>query len=127
MNFDAELKKPLFLVQGRACTLNEARVRMPQIALNARDASIMNRSVVLANEGLINMSRGRTDDLRQLVVERLKADPDAEFRFIDGRKFTGMEAAQEVLRHTKEGEYFVKLEKRTMEIVLNAIREGKVQ
>ncbi|HUP79677.1 MAG TPA: hypothetical protein VM260_14085 [Pirellula sp.] len=128
MNFDAELKKPLFVVQGRACTLNEARDRIPITALNSKNALVGNRNTALANEGLSKIaSAGASLEVRNLVVARLRADPQSEFRFIDGRKFTGSEAAQEVVNHTKEGEYFLKIEKRTMEIVLDAIKKGRVQ
>ena len=128
MNFDTELKKPLFFINGRACTLSEAQRTQTRITglYTFSGSSNINEAVVLANEGLTKIANSKSDDVRQLIVERLKSDPKTEFRFIDGRKFNGIQAAQEILRHTKEGEYFVKLERRTIQIVLEAIREGKV-
>jgi hypothetical protein len=129
MNFDNELKKPLFFINGRACTLNEAqRTQTRRTGLYTfSGSSNINEAVALANDGLIKIANSKSDDIRQLIVERLQSDPKKEFRFINGKKYNGIQAAQEILQHTKEGEYFVKLEKRTIQIVLEAIREGKVK
>jgi hypothetical protein len=122
MNLEAELKKPLFFYRGRAQTLNEAIANRSHYEFSGRDVVYGSSNKAIANEGLEKLASLAEDETRQLVISRLQAVPDAKFRFLDGRTFSGLEAAKEVREHTKEGDYFVRLEKRAIEIVLNELK-----
>lgn len=127
MNLERELRKPLFIVHGKAMTLNEAKSAAPITSLNASGSqgAIRASAAEIASEGLLKIATVGDADLRNLVVSRLQAEPSARFRFLDGREFSGTQAAEEVKKRTQEGDYFLRLEKRTMEIVLKELRAGK--
>src|SRR5579859_4694392 len=107
MNLNTELNKPLFFRQGRGQTLNEVRASRTQTLHNfgniASASSTLDREIL--NEA-INRLSAPNEDIEQLIVLRLKSVPDAKYKLLDGRVFSGTQAAEEVKNHTKEGRFF---------------------
>lgn len=133
MNFEAERRKPIFLVRPRA--LNEGAGRLIKQAVEGHQAfaSGIGDDVMikvaearsLPSHALFKVAQLSNRELRDLVVLRLKADPAEKFEFLDGTVFTGEQAAREVTQSTSKGQYFLELEKETLSIVQEAYFEGK--
>jgi hypothetical protein len=127
MNMSTELRKPLCWFRGQGLTLAEAKTVLPQTTgANLGSGRQADRATrLVAVEALNKLKRQGIARTRQLVVQRLRAVPRAKFRLLDGRIFSGREAANEVERGSPEGEYFLQLERRTLEIVLQALQSGR--
>ena len=79
----------------------------------------------ISMDALISVEQSRPDQLKELVVNRLQSDRTEKFEFLDGRSFSGEEAANEVCKRTAIGQYFLELEKETLRIVQEAFRKGQ--
>ena len=128
MNWTSEYSKPLFAtVTGHTLTLQQAlhskvllEKRSPILRASASDQQF---SAV----GVFKAASMNTPVTKQLVIQRLKADPQQTFRFLDGREFNAEQAAAEVERESTEGKYFMKIEKRTVAIVQEAFARGEIR
>jgi hypothetical protein len=79
----------------------------------------------ISMDALISVDESKPDQLKELVVNRLQSDRNEKFEFLDGRSFSGEEAAKEVCKRTAIGQYFFELEKETLRIVQEAFRRGE--
>lgn len=80
----------------------------------------------LPKETLIPITESTPDEVKDLVITRLESDQAERFEFLDGRIFSGREAAKEVRENTRVGGYFLDLEKETLRIVQGAFFDGEL-
>lgn len=114
---------PVFLAASGPVTLREmVQFRKAGRFENRTLGSL--RTFSACNEAVANMS---ASEAKNLAVARLRANPNAVFRFVDGRKFSALQAVDEVARDTEVGKYFTKIQKRAAEIALEALDAGKIQ
>ena len=136
MNFTTELNKPIFVARptmlrsfNSATLINEALASEGAIyAANSGDyiikASTARR---LQKSTFVSVDESTISEIKDLVVARLEADREEKFQFLDGRMFTGPEAAKEVTAGTKVGTYFLEVEKETLRIVQEAFLRGELK
>lgn len=129
MNWAREYNKPIFLdANGRLVTLGEAKEKMQRFGALTENLRGLSAGVsAFASRGMTKVAEATHDQVKQLVIGRLKSEQDRRFRLMDGREFTGDQAAQAVATGTKEGQYFLRLEKRAIELVETALAKGEVK
>jgi hypothetical protein len=134
MNFSSEHNKPIFV--ARPTMLNASNsVQMVNEALANRSLLLAKHSgdyIVktsaarqLRKSSLVSLEASTDLEIKDLVVARLESDQDQKFRFLDGREYSGAEAAREVSGGTEVGKYFLELEKETVRIVQEAFNRGE--
>lgn len=123
MNFDAEKAKPLAIGDdGNLVTLDE--VLLHSRRLSSRRVGHQRNASPLA--GFVKAAEAAPEKLTKLIVARLLADRDRQFRLIDGREFSVEQAANEVQKKTEVGDYFKRLELRTIKIVEESLANGEI-
>lgn len=136
MNFDFERQKPLFVVRGEQIKYASAFRNRMITALNNHSA-FMTRdgqnyiveaiaAKFLPQEILLNIDQAQPHEAKELIIQRLKASTSEKFEFLDGRIYSGDEAAREVEKGSDIGKYFLDIEKETIKIVQAAAREGQL-
>ena len=131
MNWQAEYDKPVLILKNNMVTLREALQRpldiQAEFSVRAGDTrESVGKSCMYALASLINSSESAPDQLRAVVVARLRSQPSRRFRFVDGKEFTAEQAASEVQAESAAGQYFTKLERRTLELIQHALQRGEL-
>lgn len=134
MNFQSEQNKPVFMMRPLVLAANEGTLsgRSFQIKKAARADFSGDYMLKIAEARgvppglLVKVADATADELKDLVIQRLKADSDEKFEFLDGRVFSGAQAAEEVRKKSKVGDYFLELETETVRIVQEAFLNNKV-
>ena len=133
MDFTSELNKPIFVCHPeRMYSLCPAEMVNEAIANNtAVRGRFVGRILLKADaarrmawEALISVDEANATEVKELVVNRLESDKHGTFEYLDGTSFSGLEAAKEVCKRSKIGEFFLELEKETLRIVQAAFLRG---
>jgi len=126
MNFQSEMNKPVFACRdGGYLTLRQASDR--RITYATRSLSNFSGGMIKASAAQQFLTETKADPtaIRDLVLRRLQCDPAKRYQFLDGREFTAAQAATEIERNTREGQYFLRLERRALEIIREAFEKGE--
>lgn len=128
MNWQRELNKPIFInSDGRFVTLAEAKARLHEsTALNASYRTMPKVLTTFASRGFSKFAAASEEEQKRLAVARLKSEPTRQFRFLDGTVFTAAQAVEEIERRTPQGDYFLKLEERAIELAEEALAKGQI-
>ena len=132
MEFASELNKPLFV-----CRPERVYALYPDVVKDAlaNNTAVRGRFVGrlllkvaaarrMTWKALIPLDDADPVEVKELVVSRLEADATETFEYVDGRTFTGAEAAMEVCKRSAIGEFFMELEKETLRRLQAAFQRG---
>lgn len=139
MNFASEMNKPIFVSRNRQIQLCSASRALNEALANDTVIKATNSSnsddvfvkaaaaVKLPKQVLVSVDESSSDELKELVTKRLEIDGAVSFEFLDGRKFTGREAAREVEQGSEIGRYFLEAETETLRILQDAFAKGELR
>jgi hypothetical protein len=133
MDFASEMDKPIFVCRAARMyalcppeVVNEALAN--STAIRGRFVGHLLLKVAAARriswKALISVDDAKPVEVKELVVNRLESDQNEMFEYLDGRNFTGMEAAREVCKLSAIGKFFLELEKETLRLVQAAFLRG---
>lgn len=136
MNLSTERNKPIFVTRPDTISfykargiINEALANLTAIHAKASGDFIIKASAAkkLPARTLVPINEATEIEAKELVIARLEAvGPDEKIQFLDGRTFSGPEAAEEVRKGSKVGKYFLELETETIRIVQEAFLHGEL-
>jgi hypothetical protein len=134
MDFTSESRKPIFVTRSSAIQsynssriLNESLANFSAIpARNSQDIMVKASAArLLPRATLVTLTNATSAEVKELVIARLENDREEKFEFLDGRTFSGPEAATQIKDGTRIGDYFLALEKETLKIVQEAFFRGE--
>jgi hypothetical protein len=135
MNFASERNKPIFVARPvRVSAFNSQGIINEALAnstvIRAKDSGdyIVKAAAArrLPHSLLLSVAEASPEEIKDLIVSRLETDKDEKFQFLDGKVFSGADAAKEVAQNTRVGKYFLELETETLRIVQEAFLKGEI-
>jgi hypothetical protein len=136
MDFVSEMNKPIFVCRPALlyamcspdivrdalanCTAIRGRF-VGRILLKAAAARRIPASV------LMPLEETKAMEVKELVVSRLECEQKETFDYLDGTPFNGVEAAMEVCKNSKIGQFFFEIEKETVRMAQAAFRRGEFE
>jgi len=136
MNLITERNKPIFVARARSiqfCNANdvltEALANSTALHASAVDDEIMVKASAarkLPRQTLLTVDDATLSEVKELVISRFRIDSTEKFEFLDGRTFSGAEAANQVREESEIGKYFLELEKENLRILQDAFRKGQI-